>query len=286
MHALIEFPSPFPEEPGVVRLLEPPGSDIEALRARLRDGSYARPFVLENGGLRALHFSLGYVQSVMKISDPCALQLGYAQRMTAFLLFNPRPRQMVMIGLGGGSLVNFCHRYLPATRLAVVEIDADVIALREQFCVPPDDERLQVIHGDGADFVRDHPGRIDVLMIDAFSADGVAEELASFEFYEQARRRLSASGVLVMNIAGNKASYARHVERLRTAFDDAVIAMSVREDGNYILFAFRDPSFVPRWKFMRAIAIELQKRLRLDFPGFAQQLERGQALRLAQRLSA
>ena len=123
-------------------------------------------------------------------------------------------------------------------------------------------------------------------MIDAFGPDGVAEELASFEFYERARGRLSASGVLVMNVAGNKETYARHVERLLTAFDDAVIAMSVREDGNYILFAFRDASFAPRWKFMRAIAIELQKRLRLDFPGFAQQLERGQALRLAQRLSA
>ncbi|TAH44872.1 MAG: spermidine synthase-like protein [Betaproteobacteria bacterium] len=286
MTTLFELPSPFPEEPGIIRLLEPPGSDADALRARLLDGSYGRPFVLEHGGLRALHFSLGYVQSVVKVADPCALQLGYAQRMMAFLLFNPRPRRMVMIGLGGGSLVGFCHRHLPGTDLEVVEIDADVIALREQFCVPPDDSRLRVIHADGAQFVTDHPGRIDVLMVDAFGADGVAEELASFEFYEQARQRLSASGVLVMNVAGNKTTYARHVERLLTAFDEAVIALSVREDGNYILFAFRDAAFEPRWKFMRAIAIELQKRLRLDFPGFAQQLERGRTLRLAQRLSA
>ena len=286
MTTLFELPSPFPEEPGIIRLLEPPGSDAHALRARLLDGSYGRPFVLEHGGLRALHFSLGYVQSVVKVADPSALQLGYARRMMAFLLFNPRPRRMVMIGLGGGSLINCCHRYLNGTELTVAEIDADVIALRDQFCVPPDDDRLQVIHADGARFVAEHPGHIDVLMVDAFGADGVAEELASFEFYEQARRRLSANGILVMNIAGRKETYARHVERLLTAFDDAVIAMSVREDGNYILFAFRDAAFEPRWKFMRAIALELQKRLHLDFPGFAQQLERGQALRLAQRLSA
>jgi len=283
---LFELPSPFPEEPGLIRLLEPPGSDVDELRARLLDGRYGRPFVLDHGGLRALHFSLGYVQSVMRIADPCALELGYAQRMMAFLLFNPRPRRMVMIGLGGGSLVNFCHRHLNAANLTVVEIDADVIALRDQFAVPPDDHRLRVIHGDGAAFIAEHPGRIDVLMVDAFGADGVAEELASFEFYENARRRLSANGILVMNIAGNKDTYARHVERLLSAFDDAVIAMSVREDGNYILFAFRDAAFEPRWKFMRAIALELQKRMKLDFPGFAQELERGQTLRLAQRLSA
>lgn len=286
MNALFELPSPFPEEPGLIRLLEPPGSDAVMLRARLLDGSYGRPFVLEHGGLRALHFSLGYVQSVMRISDPWALELGYAQRMMAFLLFNPRPRRMVMIGLGGGSLVNFCHRHLNAADLTVVEIDADVIALRDQFAVPPDGERLRVIHADGADFIAEHPGHIDVLMVDAFGSDGVAEELASFEFYENARRRLSAGGVLVMNIAGDRETYGRHVERLLTAFDDAAIAMSVREDGNYILFAFRDATFEPRWKFMRAIALELQKRTKLDFPGFAQQLERGQTLRLAQRLSA
>ncbi|MFC5769399.1 fused MFS/spermidine synthase [Thauera sinica] len=286
MNTLFEIPSPFPDEPGTIRLLEPPGSDAETLRARLLDGSYGRPFVLEHGGLRALHFSLGYVQSVVKVADPCTLQLGYAQRMMAFLLFHPRPRRMVMIGLGGGSLVNFCHRHLPATELAVAEIDADVIALREQFRVPPDDDRLRVVHADGAQFVAVHPGRIDVLLVDAFGADGLAEELASFEFYEQARRRLSANGVLVMNVAGGRETYARHVERLLTAFDDAVIAMSVREDGNYVLFAFRDVAFEPRWKFMRAIALELQKRLKLDFTAFAQQLERGQTLRLAQRLSA
>ncbi|MCK2096073.1 hypothetical protein [Thauera aromatica] len=33
--------------------------------ARWLDGSYDKPFVLENGGLRALHFGHGFVQSVI-----------------------------------------------------------------------------------------------------------------------------------------------------------------------------------------------------------------------------
>jgi spermidine synthase len=286
MMSLFELPSPFPDEPGVIRLLEPAGSSETSLRARLLEGSYDKPFVLENGGLRALHFSLGFVQSVMRIADPVALELGYAQRMMAFLLFNPRPRKLLMIGLGGGSLVKFCHRHLNAADLTVVEIDENVIALRDEFCVPPDDTRLRVIHGDGARHVANQTERIDVLLVDAFCADGVARELGTFEFYDDARLRLSANGMLVMNIAGSKDVYRAHVERLLDAFDERVIAISVRDDGNYVLFAFRDPDFEPRWKFMRAIAVELQQRLKLDFPSFAQHLERGQVLRLAQRLSA
>jgi len=38
--------------------------------------------------------------------------------------------------------------------MTVLEIDAHVIALRELFGVPPDDERLQVIHCDGATISR------------------------------------------------------------------------------------------------------------------------------------
>jgi spermidine synthase len=285
MTALFELPSPFAAEPGLIRLLEPADSDAATLAAQLLAGRYTRPFVLENGGLRALHFSLGYVQSVMRIGAPAALELGYAQRMMAFLLFNPRPRRLMMVGLGGGSLVAFCHRHLPGARMTVLEIDADVIALREVFELPPDDERLQVIHCDGARYIEDSAERCDVLLVDAFGADGVAAELLHTDFYENARRRLGGKGMLVMNVAGDREGYARHVERLLEVFDERVIAISVREDGNYILFAFCDPAFAPRWKWMRAIALELQARFKLDFPTFAQQLERGQVLRLAQRLA-
>lgn len=116
MLPLFDLPSPFPDEPGQIRLLEPSGSDAATLAARLLDGSYDKPFVLENGGLRALHFGLGYVQSVIRIADPAVLELGYAQRMMAFLLFNPRPRRLMMLGLGGGSLATFCTATCPGRR--------------------------------------------------------------------------------------------------------------------------------------------------------------------------
>ena len=59
----------------------------------------------------------------------------------------------------------------------------------------------------------------------------------------------------------------------------------VREDGNHIVFAFRDPAFAPRWHWMRSQALALQGRLGLDFPGFAQQLEAGARQGHAQRLA-
>src|SRR5690606_15673673 len=91
------------------------------------------------------------VQSSMSLLNPYALEFEYTRLMMGFLLFDPDPAHMLMIGLGGGSLPKFCHRYLPQTSIDVVEIDPDVIALRDAFHVPPDDARFRVIAADGKD---------------------------------------------------------------------------------------------------------------------------------------
>ena len=87
-------------------------------------------YISEKFGVRSLHIGSDTVQSAMRISAPNDLELSYTRSMMGFLLFNEKPQTVLMIGLGGGSLAKFCHRHLPRTRLTVVEVDPDVIALR------------------------------------------------------------------------------------------------------------------------------------------------------------
>lgn len=281
---LFEIPSPFLMDTGVVKLLEPPDSSEADLRRRLQDGIYDKPFVLEHEGMRSLYFNLRFIQSSMRLKDPWGLELAYTQKMMAFLFFNAHPRRILLLGLGGGSLAKFCHRHLAGARITAVEIDPHVIAFRDEFLLPPDDERLQVIQGDGVRYVAEQAETTDVILVDAFDQDGVSSSLIYSGFYENAFRRLSGKGILVMNIAGDKAGYAPHLEELAEAFNDRVIAMSVKSDGNFIVLAFKDPAFEPRWKWLKSIAAELQRRFGLDFPSFAQHLERGEKLRLSRRM--
>src|SRR5437016_2304602 len=90
---------------------------------------HVKPFVYDSLNSRALHFSISEIQSRMQLKSPHALDLEYTRTMMAFLLFNPEPSSISMIGLGGGSLAKFCHRYLPQARIQVVEINPHVIAL-------------------------------------------------------------------------------------------------------------------------------------------------------------
>lgn len=283
---LFELPSPFLEHEGLVRLLEPLDSDGEALSARLLEGTYGKPFLLERDRLRHLHFSIRFVQSAMRIDAPEALTLAYTRKVMAFLLFHPRPRRILLLGLGGGSLAKYCYRHLPDTEVVALEIDPHVLALREEFHVPPDNHRFAVIEGDGAQYVAEHPGETDVLVVDTFDEHGVAPSLAAGDFFARAFQCLSEDGVLVMNVAGDRATYLPHVEHLRRTFGGRVIAISVRDDANFVLFAFKAPSFAPCWPTLHATALELRRRFDLDFRQFAKQLERGHRLRLVRRITA
>lgn len=198
---------------------------------------HVKPFVYESLTTKALHFSISEIQSRMDLRDPSALDLEYTQTMMGFLLFLPQPQRIAMIGLGGGSLAKFCHRYLPRTHIQVVEINPHVIALREHFHVPPDDERFQVIHGDGVHFVRYRATRPDVLMVDGFDSNGLPARLCSQRFYDDCHEMLQPGGFMVANLHYGHRHYARHLDCIQCRFDGAVLVVDDSELSNSIVFA-------------------------------------------------
>lgn len=274
--ALFELPSPFDTELGVVRLLEPPTSDAAKLTEQLKRGTYGRPFLVEYDGLLSLYFTLSLVQSSMQINRPDHLDLAYTRKMMAFLPFYPRPKGLLLLGMGGGSLAKFCHRHLPRADITVVEIDPDVIAFRDAFKVPADNERFRILCGDAAAYLPSHDRRTDVIMVDAFDGLGIAPELSSPDFYAQAYNKLSANGILVMNLAGDKAGYDDPLAQLAHCFDDRVLSLKVRDGGNQIAFAFKNPGFHPQWGRLKPVAVELERKLGLEFPWYLEMLQKNE----------
>lgn len=194
------------------------------------------PFVRETPDHKSLHFSSSETQSVMLKSSPYALVEEYTRAMTGFLVFHPRPRRLLMIGLGGGSLAKFCYHELPDARIDVVEINPHVAALRDEFRVPPDDARFRVVLDDGARFVRHADDRYDVLLVDAYTRDGVPPDLSTSAFFEDCRRALRDDGVLVVNLSSVRAHPL--ADRIGDAFG-FTFALSENHGANRIVYAFR-----------------------------------------------
>ncbi len=184
----------------------------------------------------SLQFTHTEAQSRMWTFRPQALLIGYTRSMMGFVHFVPDPERIAMVGLGGGSLAKYCHRHLPTTRIDVVEINPQVIALRRTFRVPADDHRFRVHLDDGALFVRRHRRRYDVLLVDGYDETGIPAPLASQRFYNDCHAALVEGGVLVVNLFCADAD--RHLQRIRKVFGNAV--RSVPEPGmsNQVVFAW------------------------------------------------
>jgi spermidine synthase len=272
------MPSPFALEPGTVRLVAPAEGFSDEQLDRLRKGTLGRPFIIDYGRTRNLYFSVDAVQSSMRLDDTNALVSAYTRKMMAFLLFIPAPLHVLMIGLGGGSLAKFCYRHLPSTRISVVEINRDVIALREAFRIPADDRRFEIINEDGATFLAKGRVRPDIILVDAFDARGVAPSLASSDFYRRASRCMPPDGVLVMNFSGEKTRYAAHMRGLRSAFPESIRLVPVDGDDNVLLFASRGRQVVELPDFLSNRARYLELGLGLQFSRYLQRLHAGEIL--------
>ncbi len=207
---------------------------------------YTRPFVRDEGATRSLHFTLGELQSCMLTGQPWHLALDYTRTMMGFLLFNPAPGQIGMIGLGGGSLAKFCYRQLSACQMTVLEINPYVIALRREFLVPDDDARFQVIAADGALYLQTEAAQFDVLLVDGFGHEGQPAALCSQRFYDDCLGALRAGGVLVVNLHYDHPDYPLWVDRIGRSFSGNAVEILCEEKSNGIVFASRGSAISPR----------------------------------------
>lgn len=201
--------------------------------------SPAKPFVRDDGETISLHFSLDELQSSMNKLQPQWLEVDYTRTMMGFLLFKPAPVHIAMIGLGGGSLAKFCNSQLPRSRMTVLEINPEVIALRKTFCVPDDDARFEVIEADGAGYVATQRGTCDVLLVDGFDETGQPPALCSQGFYDDCFNALTPGGVLAVNLHAEDAAYPLWVARLQRSFGGHVTEIPALEKSNCIVFALR-----------------------------------------------
>ncbi len=204
---------------------------------------HAKPFVSRTPTTLSLHFSIDQVQSRMDVRDPTALDLEYSRTMMGFLIFEPDPANIAMIGLGGGSLAKFCYRHLPKCRIQVVEINPHVIALREKFRVPQDNARFNIIEDDGAEFLRLTSERFSVLLVDGYDSEGFAESLSSQDFYDSCFEKLAEGGQLVINLHADLLNHVQQVERIRRSFKGEALTINDRLRGNLVVFARRGAKF-------------------------------------------
>lgn len=235
--------------------------------------------IVDQEGVRALHFGSHARQSSMLIAEPDRLHSLYARAMMGGLLFHDNPREVLMIGLGGGTIAKFLLHQFADCRLKVVEFRSSVLKVARSHFGLPFDPRLKVKIGCGAQHVRiesrEQEELYDLLMIDAYDHAGMAPEVSSQSFFDNCRTLLSKDGLLVINLWGtDKELFQQVTWNLGLAFDKRILFLPVRNRGNIIGFAFGEQMPKPSMKQLIDKAKLLEQRYQLEFPTFVQDFRR------------
>lgn len=232
----------------------------------------------EQDGIRSLHLGGTMVQSAMKLSTPNDLVLAYTQHMMGFLLFHPTPKQVLMIGLGGGSLAKFFYHHMPQTKTTVIEINSQMVtAARQYFLLPNDDERLQIVITDGHAFLANNAPNADVLLIDGFDNGCQVASLCSQEFYQLAYNSLNKNGILVVNLLSRDKAVKDYVKRIENSFNRHVVSIMSEARGNLIVFALKNsPGKLP-WDELKKRAKALERQYSLPFSAYVAKLRKQHA---------
>jgi spermidine synthase len=229
---------PGPERPDLERRL-----GVSGLLARLEESRFAR-------GSWQLTID-DTPQSHVELDQPEYLGFEYVRRIGhAIDLVAPEGAAITALHLGAGALT--LPRYVAATRpdsrQQVIELEPELIALVREHLPLPRGAQIRVRTGDAREVLAKLPagldGAVDLAVVDIFSGARTPAHVTSAEFYGLIAPRLTATGIVAVNVAdGAGLAFARsQAATLAHVFPHVAIAADAsmlkgRRFGNLVMYA-------------------------------------------------
>lgn len=230
--------------------------------------------VEDRGGLRLLTFD-GTLQTRMSLRNPLEGHFEYIEYFHLPWLWNTQIARVLMIGLGGGSAQRQWAAYYPDVHFETVEIDPLVVQVAQQYFGVREGPNQRVVVEDGRMYLRRSRQRWDVLLVDAYTENRygafIPYHLATREFFELARDRLTTNGVVAYNAIGTLNAWHSDVigslhQTLREVFPQVYLFPAVSSQ-NIVLIATRDARRRTRLE-LEQMARTLQTSGRVRMPEF------------------
>lgn len=200
--------------------------------------------------LRARSRGLDALESAVDLSDPLQLVVPYTRSLYGALFIQPKPKRVLMIGLGGAGFHRLFGAAYPDALLHTVELDPKVVELCKTRMQFKPTAKMPITEMDGRMFVKRNREQWDWLILDAFRGGFVPPHLKTEEFYRECAARLSDRGVFISNLHATSELFFSDIKTIQAVFSQVVL-FETPGRGNVIACAVKyaspsitDPS---RW---------------------------------------
>ncbi len=163
---------------------------------------------------------LSSIMSRIDLENPLNLMGIYTQVMFLSALWSAEPPSSVyMAGFGGGRIAMLFDHYFEGITIDGTDIDPNVIAASQVF-FGLDKTMLSGINvADSREDLKNRPAPYDIILLDVFTGGGEhVNHLATVEFFELCKEKLTNEGVIVANLVEIDPLVERKIAAMQSVF--------------------------------------------------------------------
>lgn len=159
--------------------------------------------VVENEIGRFLHYKDTY-QAGFIDTPSYKGNLPYINYFTIPYLINPDIKNILLIGLGTGKIVNDWEKlFKNIESIDVVDIEENILDIAKDFFGFKQFEHTTFTLQDGLVFLRDCKKKYDLIVVDVASDDGIDERFLSQDYLDLIKKSLTPNGLFVSNLCSS-----------------------------------------------------------------------------------
>lgn len=137
-------------------------------------------------------------QSGIPLDDSDEMLFGYSQRLTE-IVSSTKPANVLIIGGGVYTLASHIIKNFKS-QVDVIEPDEELDLIASKYFGLKSSTRLRIIHTTGLNYLKNNEKLYDLIVVDAYNGDKIANELYKRVFARNLKKSLSNNGLVAINV--------------------------------------------------------------------------------------
>ncbi|MBL7003211.1 MAG: methyltransferase domain-containing protein [Gammaproteobacteria bacterium] len=196
--------------------------------------------IKEEHNIRYLYSNDKAIQSAIDLKNPERIVLRNLEYLMGCLMFIPEPKNILMLGVGAGSLVHFFKHFCPDSNITGIDLDAELInEMHQVFLLPQAGANLQYHIADAQNWLQQHNETYDLIIVDIFNEHCMPDWVLQKPFMQHLKTSLSDNGCVAWNtLIESEHDFTSFYSNLRLIFNQNTLCLDVEDYANTLAYSF------------------------------------------------
>ncbi len=149
-------------------------------------------------------------------------------------------RTCLVLGVGGGTIIQLINKYYPHAKITGIEIDPLMTKLGQKYFNLDNAKNVNIIISDVINWVKkNNTKKFDLILIDLYIGKNIPPQLTHKSFIKDLKNILNTNGVVIINRLrnkDNKLEIEEYIKKLKQEFSTVLVQTPII---NHLIFCWK-----------------------------------------------